>query len=891
MKILDVRFIPGPNIYVSKPILVARVDLEELTERESNEFPGFVDRLIEHLPGVTDHHCAKGMPGGFVERLREGTYFGHVLEHVTLELTDRIDAPAYFGKTLYAGRAGLYDVVMECHAPEAMTRLIAVAADLIQALVDGRPVSLDAALQEAADIHRRHRLGPSTAAIVREAEARGIPWRRILGGSFVQLGTGKWAKRIEATIGPETSAVAVDIACNKAYTKAVLKEAGVPVPDGGTALSEEEAARIARDVGLPVTVKPVHGNQGRGVSVRVNTEGEVREAYRRAAEIDPEVIVEQWVPGSQYRILVVRGRMVAASLRHPPRVVGDGMHQVRELIELENMDPRRGVGHEKPLTRIPIDEVVLRQLRAQGLDLEEVPAAGRVVVLRDSANLSTGGTAEDVSDRVHPDQRWLCERAARAVGLDICGVDLMTPDIARPVNEVGAVVLEVNAAPGIRMHEFPSKGAARNAGRAIVDALFPPGHPTRVPVYAVTGTNGKTTTTRMIAHILQSCGETVGAATTDGIYIGGRKIVEGDTTGPSSARTVLAHPDVTAVVLETARGGIIRGGLGYDWADVAVLTNISLDHIGQDQIETLEDLIFVKSLVAERVYPGGAVVLNADDPCLVDLAGRLRRRIVFFSMRPDNPVVLRHLAIGGTTILAKDGWILERTGARTWPIVRVVAVPVACRGAAGFHVANALAAAAACRAGGIPRSQIAHALRRFGREVDNPGRTNLYRVGRSYVMVDYGHNPHSFAAVGQLVQQWPGPRVTGVIGVPGDRDDSIIRAAGREAARHFQRIWVKEDRDTRGRDRGEVAGLLTEAVRGVNPLLPLYVNLEETAALGEAVSSSLPGELVVVFYEKKGPILQTLEELGAERVWDWPRASDRSQNAREVGHLWQTTLQ
>ncbi|HHY68483.1 MAG TPA: ATP-grasp domain-containing protein, partial [Alicyclobacillus sp.] len=297
MKILDVRFIPGPNIYVSKPILVARVDLEELTERDSNEFPGFVDRLIEHLPGVTDHHCAKGMPGGFVERLREGTYFGHVLEHVTLELTDRIDAPAYFGKTLYAGRAGLYDVVMECHAPEAMTRLIAVAADLIQALVDGRPFSLDAALEDAADIHRRHRLGPSTAAIVREAEARGIPWRRILGGSFVQLGTGKWAKRIEATIGPETSAVAVDIACNKAYTKAVLKEAGVPVPDGGTALSEEEAARIAQDVGLPVTVKPVHGNQGRGVSVCVNTESEVREAYRRAAEIDPEVIVERWVPG------------------------------------------------------------------------------------------------------------------------------------------------------------------------------------------------------------------------------------------------------------------------------------------------------------------------------------------------------------------------------------------------------------------------------------------------------------------------------------------------------------------------------------------------------------------------------------------------------------------
>ncbi|MDI3256754.1 MAG: cyanophycin synthetase [Kyrpidia sp.] len=893
MKILDVRFIPGPNIYVAKPVLVARIDLEDLTERESREFPGFGEGLIRRLPGVADHHCAKGAPGGFLERLREGTYFGHIVEHVTLELTDRIEAPAYFGKTLYAGRPGLYDVVMECSAPEAMTRLLSIAVDLVRALLDGRVYPLEEALEDAREIHRRHMLGPSTLAIIRAARARGIPCRRVLGGSFVQLGTGKWAKRMEATIGPHTSAVAVDIACNKAYTKAVLKEAGVPVPEGGTALSEDEALEMARTVGLPVAVKPVRGNQGRGVTVRVDSEEEVRWAYRRAAEVDREVIVERWVPGRQYRALVVRGRLVAAALRRPARVTGDGIHSVQELIDLENADPRRGVGHEKPLTQIRTDENVLRQLAAQGLDLDSVPEPGRTVVLRDSANLSTGGTAADVTDSVHPDQRRLCERAALAVGLDICGVDLMTPDMTRSPAEVGAVVLEVNAAPGIRMHEFPSEGTPRHVGRAIVDALFPPGHPFRVPVYAVTGTNGKTTTVRMIAHILQTCGETVGMATTDGIYVDGRQIVEGDTTGPDSARTVLAHPDVTAAVLETARGGLIRGGLGYEWADVAVLTNISCDHIGQDHIESLEDLIFVKSLVAERVYPGGTVVLNADDPSLVALAGRLRRRIFFFSLRADHPVVLRHLAVGGTAFLAKDGWILERTGARTWPIVRISAVPVTCRGAALFHAANALAAAAACRAGGVPRSRVAQALRRFGTEVDNPGRTNLYRVGEAYVLVDYGHNPHSFAAIGQLAAQWPGPRTTAVLGVPGDRENWVIQSAGQEAAHHFDRIWVKEDVDTRGRERGEVAALLADAVRTAEPSRPVYVRLAETEALREALISSVPGELIVVFYEKKEPLLEVLRELGARREMQWPRAAGLG--ARVVGarprQLWQTTIQ
>ncbi|MBX6395785.1 MAG: ATP-grasp domain-containing protein, partial [Alicyclobacillaceae bacterium] len=376
MKILDVRFIPGPNIYVAKPVLVARVDLQDLTERESNEFPGFIERLTECLPGLVNHHCAKGAPGGFVERLQEGTYFGHIVEHVTLELTDRIEAPAYFGKTLYAGRPGLYDVVMECHAPEAMTHLLRTAVDLVRALLEGRPFPLDEAVAAAQEIHRRHALGPSTRAIVREAEKRGIPWRRILDGSFVQLGTGKWAKRIEATIGPETSAVAVDIACNKAFSKAVLAEVGVPVPDGGTARSEDEALMLARSLGFPVTVKPVSGNQGRGVTVRAENEEEIRQAYRRAAAVDPQVIVEQWIPGQQYRVLVVRGRMVAAALRRPAHVVGDGALTVKELIDRENRDPRRGVGHEKPLTRIDIDEEVLRHLKAQGLGLASVPEPG-----------------------------------------------------------------------------------------------------------------------------------------------------------------------------------------------------------------------------------------------------------------------------------------------------------------------------------------------------------------------------------------------------------------------------------------------------------------------------------------------------------------------------------
>lgn len=891
MNILEVRYISGPNVYTSKPVLVARLDLEDLTGRESCEFPAFVERLLEALPGLKEHHCAKGAPGGFVERLFEGTYFGHIAEHVTLELTDRIEAPAHFGKTLYAGRPGLYDVVMECYAPEAMAQLLRTAVDFVRSLLEGRPFLLDEAVDEAREIHRRHMLGPSTRAIVEEAERRGIPWRRILDGSFIQLGTGKWAKRLEATIGPETSAVAVDIACNKAFTKEVLAEAGVPVPEGGTASTEEEAAALARSIGFPVAVKPVSGNQGRGVTAYVAGERELREAFAQASAVDRRVVIERWVPGHPYRVLVVRGRMVAAARREPAHVTGDGRSTVAELIERANRDPLRGTGHEKPLTRIVVDDSARRLLAAQGLCLSSVPEAGRRVVLRDAANLSTGGTAFDVTDEVHPDQRWLCERAAKAVGLDICGVDLMTPDIRRAPAEVGAFVVEVNAAPGIRMHEHPTGGIPRRVGRAIVDALFPPGLPFRVPIYSVTGTNGKTTTTRMIGHILQTCGETVGMATTDGIFVGGRCIAEGDAAGPQSARAVLAHPDVSAAVLETARGGIVRGGLGYDWADVAVLTNIACDHIGQDQIESLEDLLFVKSLVAERVREEGVVVLNAEDPSLVSLAGKLRRRIFYFSRRPDHPVILRHLAAGGVAFVVKDGWMVERQGARTWPIVRVSAIPATLRGLASFHVANALAAAAACRAGGVPRARIAGALRRFGSEVDNPGRTNLYRLGSVYVMLDYGHNAPSFAAVGRIAAAWPGPRATAVLGVPGDRADWVIRAAGEEAAHWFDRVWVKEDEDLRGRREGEVASLLRGAIERANPECECRVQLRETEALRETLAEAVPGELIVVFYEKRRPLLDILAALGAERVVHWPAAGPGKNPAEERPRMRRTTVQ
>jgi cyanophycin synthetase len=590
--------------------------------------------------------------------------------------------------------------------------------------------------------------------------------------------------------------------------------------------------------------------------------------------------------GRNYRVLVVGYKMVAASERIPCHVTGDGVHTVAELIDIENSNPLRGEGHEKPLTKIRKDDEILRTfMQKEGWSMEDVPEEGERVMLCAGMNLSTGGTARDVTDDVHPGVRSLCERAARIMGMDVCGIDLVLEDIAAPAAKGG--VIEINAAPGLRMHQFPGEGRPRDVGDAIVRMLYPEGSPSRVPVIAVTGTNGKTTVTRMLSHLFIEAGFSTGTTTTDGIYLNGERIVRGDTTGPVSAVTVLEDKAVEVAVLETARGGIVRRGLGYDWSDVGVMTNVGADHIGQDGIESVEDILWIKSLVAERVREGGTLVLNADDELLAGLSARravarVPRRYVYFSLRPDNPVLLDNAGAGGAGYFLRDGWIYEVEGGVERPVVEAKAIPATMNGAADFQIANAMAAVAAARACGLTLEQVARSIARFRSDEENPGRANLYRVGNGYVMVDYGHNPDAFDAVCRMAAKWENRRVTGIIGVPGDRDDSVVERAGRVAARGFHRVIIKEDKDLRGREPGEVAKLLCVAVGDEWPGTECRIVLDEIEALRSEVEGMEDGQVVVLFYDQIEPVLGVLEELGAVPVGAVEDATPRREAVRHA---------
>jgi cyanophycin synthetase len=869
MRIERIRTLAGPNIYTYRPALLMRLDLEDLAERESRELAGFNERLLELLPGLREHTCGKGYRGGFVERLETGTYFGHVVEHVAIELTNPVGISVVHGKTRYAGATGVYNVVIEYKAQTATEYLLRVAVELVEALIKGEAYPLEEKLGEARRLVARHELGPSTRAIVEAAERRNIPAFRLGPDSLVQLGYGKQRHFIQAAMCDGTSAVAVEIAGDKELTKKLLEQASIPVPRGSLVETEEDALAALQSLGAPVVVKPLDGRQGLGVSLNLSTPEEVLLGFRIAREYSRYVLVEELFEGRNYRVLVVGEHMVAASERTPCGVRGDGTHTIRELIELANLDPLRGEGHEKPLTQIVVDEIMLAYLAKTNRNLDDMPEAGEHVSLRESINLSTGGMAKDVTDVVHPSVKDMCERAARVVGMNICGVDLVLRDISEPVSKGGGII-ELNAAPGLRMHLFPSEGQPRDVGGAIIEMLYPQGTDGRIPIISITGTNGKTTVTRMIGHVLNESGLTTGVTTTDGIYIGGRCIAEGDTTGPHSARAVLSDPSVEVAVLETARGGITRRGLGYDWSDVAVLTNIRPDHIGQDGIETLDDLVYIKSLVAERVRDGGTLILNADDEEVSRLLEIPRvaegeKRVVYFSVRENHLLIKRHLEEGGTAYFVRDGWIVEALGqAEQRRVLEVASVPATMAGTAMFQVSNALAAVAACRAHGVSVEQLAASLRKFHSAEHNPGRSNLFRIASGgYVMLDYGHNADAFAAICQMVAQWEGRRVTGIIGVPGDRDDALIEEAGRIAARGFHRLVIKEDEDTRGREQGAVARLLCEAATREAPERECCVVLDDTEALSQELRQLQSGDVIVMFYDKLEPLLRVLESFDA----------------------------
>jgi len=854
MKILSQRILQGPNVYHWRPVIATLLDLQEKAEVGSHSCPEFVERLLALLPGLWEHACSPGYRGGFVERLHRGTYFAHIVEHVALELSELAGVGVDFGKSVYAGSSGRYLVITRFRNAAAMISLVKTAVELSDAVFAGQGFDPTAPLAAARALAEETGLGPTTQALAEAAERRGIPWRRIGDGSLLELGYGKYRRRLQAAVTDGTSLVAADIAQDKGLTKQILSSSGIPVPEGRVARTPEEATEAFARLHPPLAVKPLSGHQGIGVSLNIANEPELLEAFETARRYDGQVVIERMISGRDYRVLVVREKLAAAAERFPPSVVGDGLSTVEKLIDDANKDPRRLAGHGGALTKIDIDAPMIRCLARQGLLLESRPERGRRVVLRDNANLSTGGSAVDVTDRVHPGIREICERAARAIGLDVCGVDLVHGDIARPPDD-GTAIIEVNAGPGLRMHLCPSAGSSRDVAGAVIETVFPVGAPSRVPIIAVTGTNGKTTTVRIISHILRSAGlGKIGVTTSDGISIDGRVIVKGDTTGPRSAHLVLADPSVDAAVLEVARGGIVRDGLAYDWSDVGLITNIRPDHLGQDGIEDVADLARIKSLVAERVREGGTIVLNADDPEASRLMDRprlkrLQRRVFYYSTGDQNPLIRAHIERDGGAFYIENGVVFEARAAQARPLIRIEDIPFTLRGRAGFQVANALGAIAACRALGVGGEQVAAGLRTFENARENQGRMTVFRVARGLFILDYAHNPDALAAMGELLRGF-NRRVTAILGLPGDRSDALIVEAAKTATRAFDRLIVREDLDLRGREPGELPAMIARAAREERPDGHIRICLREEEATREAVDSMMGDEIVVLFYEK-----------------------------------------
>ncbi|HHU63016.1 MAG TPA: cyanophycin synthetase [Clostridiales bacterium] len=862
MQIISINSLRGRNIYSHNPVIKMVVDISPYGETPTSRLKSFNKNIIKLLPGLKEHHCSKDIPLGFVQRLEEGTYLAHVIEHVALEIQNILGYDVAFGRARETETRDVYSIIYAYEIERVGIGAGRLAVEIVDALARGRVPKIKGRLNKLKKIGRENDFGPSTKAIIQAAKERGIPVNRIGKSNFVQLGYGKYKKRLEATISENTGCISVDIACNKTITKEVLESVGIPVPRGGVCTSLREALEICDDIGYPVVIKPEKGNQGKGVSLNINSSDEVKLAFKLAKRIDKNVIVEKYIPGNDYRILVVQDRVVAVAQRIPAHVVGDGHSTVEQLVRRVNQRDDRGDDHEKPLTKIKIDEISHYLLKKQGLDTGSVPAKGRIVYLKPNANLSTGGIAIDVTDKIHPYNIDIALRAARAIGLDVAGIDVSIPDIALPMLETGGAVLEVNAAPGIRMHHYPSQGRGRNVGKAIVDMLYPLHKNYTIPIVSVTGTNGKTTTARMISHIIRGMGLTVGMTSTGGIFINDKCILKGDTTGFESAQIVLQDKSVEAAVLETARGGIIRSGLGYDLANVGIITNISEDHLGVDGIYTLEDMAFVKSLVVEAVKDDGYSVLNADDPIVVSVSSRARGSIIYFSRCCNNIIVQKHVSQGNTGVVLKENFITVINGETTTKVIEVNQIPATLGGRLKYNIENSLAAVAACCALNIPVDIIFKGLKTFYTdELQNPGRFNIFNVGNFRVVVDYGHNKAGYKAVLEGAKKMGATRLVGIIGVPGDRDNESIMDIGKICGQMLDEIIIKEDSDTRGRKVGEVSRLLEMGViSSGKSRKAVKIILREEEALKHAMYNAQPGDMIIIFYEKLDVILDIIKE-------------------------------
>lgn len=868
LQVLERLALMGPNLYAHRPCIKWKVDIGVYEERPTDAIPGFVDTIKTLLPSLIEHRCSEGERGGFFSRLESGTWLGHVMEHVALEVQTLAGIDVGFGRARSGGPPGVYNVIYECEERETGILAGEIAIDLIEAIIAGETLPLAERIAELRRTYERNALGPSTRSIVDAAVKRGIPYIRLDDLNLVQLGYGANARKIQATIASTTRYLGVDIAGDKDKTKSILGFHGVPVPRGDVTQHLERAIRIAHDIGFPVVVKPLDASQGRGIVTNIRNEAELKLAFEEAKRYRHQVVVERYLPGRDFRLLVINHKFVAAAERVPAQITGDNFHTVSELIEQVNADPRRGTGHEKVLTKITVDASTERLLELRGLSLECVPKDGEVVQLKTTANLSTGGTSIDVTDRVHPANIELAERISALVGLDIIGIDVVAPTIETPVAQNGGGIVEVNAAPGFRMHLVPTQGKPRAVGEAVVDMLFPPGAESRIPIITVTGTNGKTTTARLCAHIAKLSGRKVGLTTTDGIYIGNTLVQKGDTTGPMSAQVVLRDPLVNFAVLETARGGILRAGVGYDWSNAAIVTNIAEDHLGLRDIHTLEDLARVKGVTVERVLPEGYAILNAEDGMTPLIRKQAESRLAFFSLDPRNPTFREHVEADGLGATVEEGWLmLYENGVRV-PLCEVEQVPISFGGKARFNIANALAAVLASYATHIAVSDIISGLQSFFQSATTtPGRVNLFDFDGFRVMIDYAHNPHGLRALSELADGLRRGRLVCVLGLPGDRRNEDIINAAKVVGTTFDHVIVRDDLDLRGRKPTEVAALIREGLLAAGmPESEIVMCPVESEAIALAVAEAQPGDLVVYIADKPHIAAQYLEDLRKPRA-------------------------
>ena len=850
MKIREINAMRGPNYWSIRRhrLIVMVLDLEEMEELPTNKIEGFADRIREMFPSMYAHRCSEGCEGGFFMRVDEGTWMGHVIEHIALEIQTLADMDTGFGRTRGYGEKGVYNVVFS-YIEESVGRYAAKAAVRIcEALIVGDPYDLEEDIQRMRELRESERLGPSTGSIVLEAQSRGIPWIRLNKYSLVQLGYGANQKRIQATVTSETSSIGVELACDKEDTKYLLEQAEVEVPRGDIISRESGLEDACRYVGYPLVIKPIDGNHGRGITVDINSYKDALEAFKVAKEVSRRVIVEKYITGEDYRLLVINNNFVAAAKRTPAHVVGDGKSTIEELVEEVNKDPRRGYGHEKVLTAITINDLTKTIIADAGYTVDSVLKEGERLILKDTANLSTGGTAEDVTDIVHPANVSMAERISKIIDLDICGIDVMTSDISQPLSDTGGAVLEVNAGPGFRMHLAPTSGLPRNVAAPVVDKLFPQkGDTGRIPIVAITGTNGKTTTSRLIAHIAKMNGQRVGYTTSDGVYIQNRMLMKGDCTGPASAEFVLKDPTVNFAVLECARGGLLRAGLGFKKCDVAIVTNVSADHLGLKGIHTIEQLARVKAVIPETVLPDGYAILNADDDLVYEMRRNINCHLALFSMDENNPRIQALQRIGGITAIYENGYVTLCRGEWKMRLMKAENIPLTYGGKALFMIQNILPAIIAANVQGISIEDTKAALETFIPSASStPGRLNLFKFKNFDILLDYAHNPAGMRALQKFTNNLEATVKVGIIAGIGDRREEDNNEMGSIAAEMFDEIIIRQDKNLRGKSETDLINMLDAGIKKQDPNKKTTIIPSEKDAITHAVAHAEKGSLIVL---------------------------------------------